>query len=367
MGLILSSCTAVRYQLPLRYALHWGAPPLVSRCGFIMRLGDSERHYGYGEVAPFPGLHKENLQDVWRQWRGLQSVLTGSELPADLQSLEGGFENWLEQYALYPALRCGLEMAALNLLAAVAQTTLAGLLRPCYPRRLPVNALVVDSAAIPVEIEHLLAAGYATVKLKVGRQALQRNIDSVRSARAALGTGGALRLDANRCWDLATAVRFGTAVADCGIEYIEEPLADPAQLARFYALTGVPVALDETLAAADPEVVEIPAGVAALVLKPMVLGGFETTARLIRLARRHGLKSVLSSVFESGIGVAALANVAAALCGDTPAGLDTYRWLREDVLAVPLVLQQGRIDVDDACSRARRLRAGWSTAGKNNL
>lgn len=356
MGLKLAACKAFRYELPLTRPLRFGGQSIEARAGFIIRLEEAKQHCGHGEVAPFPGLHRESLEDVWRQWRDLQPVLPGMEWPADLANLTGRFEQALGCYALYPTLRYGLETALLNLAAAVAATTLAGLLQPVYPRCLPVNALIVDGMGIQNQIERLRAEGYETIKLKVGRQALEQDIERVRGARAALGAVPKLRLDANRGWELATAVRFGRAVADCAIDYIEEPLTDPRRLGDFHQATGLPTALDETLVGVEPEALTIPAGVVAFVLKPAALGGLEKTARFIRLARRRGLQSVLSSVFESGVGLAALANVAAARGGDTPAGLDTYRWLCKDVLATPLVFQGGRIDVVEADRRARRLR-----------
>lgn len=79
-------------------------------------------------------------------------------------------------------------------------------------------------------------------------------------------------------------------------------------------------------------------GVAALVLKPAVLGGFERTAELAAWARQRGMLCVLSSSFESSLGVAQLAQLAAAfdaaagLAGSTQHGLATLSWFAEDLL-----------------------------------
>ncbi len=352
------ACSVFLYELPLVAPLRLGKQELLSRRGFIIRLGDNEGHIGYGEVAPFPGLHRETVETALQQLLALRQDLFGSAPPEAVERLQGGFEHWLGGYGLYPSLRHGLETAVLNYLACRRGITLAALLNPAYRKSLECNALLIDSTELAAQAQHLSAAGYPTVKLKVGRQPLEQDIAFVRTARQALGPACSLRLDANRYWDLATAVRFGQAIAACEIEYIEEPLADPEQSTAFQELTGIPVALDESLALANPATLDLPPGVAAFVLKPAVLGGFERTLRFIELARRHHLKTVISSVFESGIGLAALANYAAAVCGPVPIGLDTYRWLREDLPEQRFTADGGRIDVDGVDERARRLRAG---------
>ena len=55
---------------------------------------------------------------------------------------------------------------------------------------------------------------------------------------------------------------------------------------------------------------------------------------------------VVSSTFESGVGMRHLVALAAAL-GDTPAGLDTYRWLADDVLERRLSLAGPTVNVAD--------------------
>ena len=54
-------------------------------------------------------------------------------------------------------------------------------------------------------------------------------------------------------------------------------------------------------------------GVAALVLKPSVLGGLEATAACAAAARSRGVNVVVTTAFESGVGVATCANLAAAM------------------------------------------------------
>ena len=71
-----------------------------------------------------------------------------------------------------------------------------------------------------------------------------------------------------------------------------------------------------------------------------------------------GVTPVISSAYESGVGMAA---VALAAVGDrpVPAGLDTYRTMAEDVLETPLATRPA-VDVRETDDASRTTRfAGW--------
>ena len=155
-----------------------------------------------------------------------------------------------------------------------------------------------------------------------------------------------LRLDANRAWSLQEAERFAYGAAGLPYSYVEEPLAEPAQLPSFVRTCGVPVALDESLSGVEPGRLEEHRHARAVVLKPALLGGISRTLRFARRASDLGVEPVTSSAYETGVGIAALVSLAAAV-GDeeVPAGLDTYRRLAEDVLSPRLELPAPRVDV----------------------
>ena len=93
-------------------------------------------------------------------------------------------------------------------------------------------------------------------------------------------------------------------------------------------------------------------GIAALILKPAILGSFETIMKYAKLAEAHQLKAVISSAFESGVGLTAAANIAASINKqDIPARLDTYQWLKADVLENAFTAVHGKIDLQ-AVNRA---------------
>jgi o-succinylbenzoate synthase len=186
---------------------------------------------------------------------------------------------------------------------------------------------------------------------------VEDDIALVREVKNALPSGVSLRLDANRAWSPEQALTFGKAVADCVIEYIEEPLADNSLLERFHTETGLPLALDETLDDTTPKSFHPIKGVTALILKPAALGGFEKTMQFAGMAQRHNLKPVISGVFQSGLGLTADACLAAGLNeDDVPAGLGTFKWLKEDVLVNKFRAQNGQVNVLEAFEKSRAIR-----------
>jgi O-succinylbenzoate synthase len=201
-----------------------------------------------------------------------------------------------------------------------------------------INALVpADETDAAAEARRLAARGFRAVKVKVGGGDLETDVRRVRAVAGALGPAVRLRLDANRAWTPAEAVSFFEALGGVPIEYIEEPLADPEALPSFAAETGRPVALDETTREHGPAVLEALAPVAAVVLKPTLLGGLAATREWARAAREHDAMPVVSAAYESGVGLRLLAAQAAAL-SDAPAGLSTYARLADDVLSPRLPL-----------------------------
>jgi L-alanine-DL-glutamate epimerase-like enolase superfamily enzyme len=100
------------------------------------------------------------------------------------------------------------------------------------------------------EMRDMVAQGYTHIKFKVGVDGAanpRRDAVRVRKVRDAVGPDIRLLLDANNCWDAATAVKFANTVRECDILLLEEPvLADDIPgLARFRRGTDIPLATGE--------------------------------------------------------------------------------------------------------------------------
>ena len=353
----LTDLKIYKFELPLIRVLLLKNIKLTTRSGLMICLTDDRGNSGYGEISPLPGLHKENVHDVllWLQ-KNRQHILQ-IQFPRECRKLSGVFEELLAPLAPPPSVRFGTEMAVLNLFSAEENTSLSRLLSHSPQETVYINGLLAGTEKeILTAAKTLVDEGYQTIKLKVGAKDMGREIQIVKKVRDIIGDKTALRLDANRAWTLTEAVQFGKSIADQKIEYIEEPLKDFSETKEFFRETKIPVAMDETLLQFDFENKKIPFGVKSFIIKPGVLGGIEKSVRLVERAKNLGLMPVLSSAFYSGAGLAVLVQLAAAFIpGQIAMGLDTYKWLKNDVLIKPFAASYGKIKVEDISRQSFRI------------
>lgn len=323
------------YRLPLTAPLTLAGVCHAAREGVLLRAEDATGRVGWGDAAPLPGFSTE----------------TRDEAAAALARLDGWRGRWDDAEAiaaldLPPSARFALETALLDLAAQAADRPMPHLLHPDPEVSLEVNALLAgdDPDALAREAAARAAEGYRTLKLKVGRRPVEADVALVRTVRDRVGPAVALRADANRAWTLEEASTFAQGVRGLGLAYVEEPLRDPAELPVLWFDTGLPIALDESLAGTDPDHLEGKGWAAAVVLKPTLLGGIARTLAFAHRARALGIVPVLSAAFESGVALRAAVALAAAT-GGAAAGLDPYRRLAADTLAPRLPLDRPMVDV----------------------
>ena len=327
-------CDIYTFNLPLLKPFFTKGKWISNRKGFLLRLNSSDGAAGFGEISPLPAFSRESLREVRIQ----------------LQSL--AFKNFKTIPQLFPSVRFGLESALWNLLADQKKFPLQKILSPSQKinrKNIPVIGLLQGSLENVVsETKRMKARGFRDFKLKVGTNDMAQDIEKVRRVQALLKNRGTLRLDANQFWTFEEAISFAKAVEKDSIEYIEEPFKDiftqRSLITQFFQTTGIPVALDESLRGMDPEHFKPFPGLKAVILKPTILGGIEKTFRWVKKAKELKVQAVISSTFESGVGLSMLAQLAAALeC--FPVGVDTYKWFLKDILIRPIKMVRGNLIV----------------------
>jgi len=341
--------SSLPFALPLRHPLATGAGVLHERAGELIRAeGEQERRRSDGRSDPETRRTSDPGPDT----------APASPTAARAGGASRGLTGWGEStpvpgFAPPERFRAAaLACARRDLEARRAGERLCdALARELGARardRVPVNALLTAEApdALATAARAAAAAGYRTLKLKIDGRVPERAFARVSAVRKASGPEIALRVDANRSLpDAAAALRLLRALAPLDLEYLEEPLApprshpapDPEAVRRLRAV-GVPLAADES--AADPDAARglLASGtVDVLVLKPSVLGLGEALA-LAGIARRTGIRLVVTSALDGAVARAAALHLAAALPEPGGAcGLATGDLLADDLAATPEV------------------------------
>jgi L-alanine-DL-glutamate epimerase-like enolase superfamily enzyme len=171
-------------------------------------------------------------------------------------------------------------------------------------------------AAVP-EALRLVASGYTTLKVKVGGDP-DADVARVAAVRTAVGAGVRLRLDANEGWALDQAERVLHRLAAFDIEYVEQPVArdDIDGMARLRHRAVVAIAADEALLeSGGPDAVEAAGAADVWVLKPVLLGGPFRTLALARRAALLGVRCVVTTAVDGGVGRLCALHVAAVIAG----------------------------------------------------
>src|SRR5438445_831015 len=165
---------------------------------------------------------------------------------------------------------------------------------------------------------------FLRLKLKLGaRDGL--DVERVRAVRET--TDAPLQVDVNEYWTLDEARQFLPQLAELGVDYCEQPLSasDPAG-GTLKRVSPIPIYVDEdchTLA----DVHACADRAHGINIKLAKSGGIREAVRMVHAARALGLRVMLGCMLESGLGIAAAAQIAS-LCDHVD--LDGNLLLAED-------------------------------------
>lgn len=231
--------------------------------------------------------------------------------------------------------------------------------------RIEVNATVpaVEAADVAGILSRFPGCRTAKVKVAERGQSLAEDVARVRAVREAMGDEARVRVDANGGWGVDEAMAALSALAPFGLDYAEQPVATVAGLAEVRTRLSagpdhrvVRIAADESVRrSSDPLAVARAGAADLLVVKAQPLGGIR---RALEIIAEAGLPVIVSSALDTSIGISMGARLAAALPEgvlDGACGLGTVALLAGDVVARPLVPEDGSIPVDRVSAEPRLL------------
>lgn len=297
------------------FCLHPYEIPLTDgkmRQGTLINITDQDENSGWGEVAPLPKWSRETLDEALQQLHHKQQEIMKVDWSA--QNL---FKK-IEKLNLLPSVSFGLESALLSILSPIPEHTV------------PTSALLTGSPEeIMKQAELRYKEGYTSAKLKVGQLSFEEAIQIIHQLKEKFH----LRIDVNRAWKTSDSLRFFKNFPLKTFDYVEEPFQDPNDLPIFPYPLAVDESFPENLSLKQLEALPT---LKALIYKPTIQGGLLGCLPIHEWAKKRGIELVLSSSFESDIGLVNVASIAYRLSLLSPVGIGTYYYLDRHICSPAL-------------------------------
>ncbi|MES2794549.1 MAG: o-succinylbenzoate synthase [Bacteroidota bacterium] len=320
---------------------------MESHTVYYVKIEDStdSKHFGLGECAPLQGLSIDflpNFEDILAKICQQLSAITNLDFSTLYELIPESL----------PSIRFGLETALLDYKNGGNRILFSNDFST-KNQPIEINGLIWmgDKGKMLQRIEEKINQGYKTLKLKVGAIDFQEECFLLERIRNSFSEADlCIRLDANGAFPPSEALKKIEILSKFGIHSIEQPIAAHQKLVMrdLIQKTSIPIALDEELIGIfgndRQELLEF-LQPPFIILKPTLLGGFESTKKWIHLAENHEIEWWITSALESNIGLNAIAQFAGDYMINLPQGLGTGQLYSNNV-GSPLKIENGKLYYD---------------------
>jgi len=311
---------------------------LYEKASWYLRLQDNKGNIGIGEISIIPGL----------------SLDTEEELDQQLNQLSNHPESLLENYQTrlkhLPALRFGIESALLSLkgkstFELFPSTFCEG------DDSVKINGLIWmgDITNMNKQIESKLEQGFTCLKMKIGALNFEDELQVLKNIRKNYSKDVLeLRVDANGAFSPDEAVSKLDQLAALDLHSIEQPVRAGQWdvMTDLCRKTPLPIALDEELIgiheASERNHLLDKINPQYIILKPSLIGGFNSSLEWIKLAQERTIGWWVTSALEGNIGLNAIAQWTYTLNNSMPQGLGTGQ-VFENNIDSPLYLKGDKL------------------------
>lgn len=289
-----------RIQLKLRVPFRLAYGTAEERSAHVLHLEDGSG-WGEGTIPPYYGI---DFQQMYAFWEAV--ARRGDPFPEEPAAIP----SWIGQDGPAPA-RAALDLALHDRIARRQGVPLYRLLELERPD--PKITSFTLSLDTPQAMASAAAAlpGYPAFKLKLGAPGDLERLEAVHAARP----DARLRVDVNSGWSREQALEMAPRLECFDLELIEQPLArdDIEGLGLLQKRVRTPLVADESLQSLQDVDRLAAAGVRAINLKLMKVGGLAPGLAILRRARRYGMGVMLGCMVETSVGVTAAAHLAGAV------------------------------------------------------
>lgn len=262
---------------------------------------------GWGEASPFSVGKHQSTEAILSELQVLAPLLEPHS-PLDRQQIE----LILQQHSQFSAAQTAIDLALHDWLGKRAGLPLWQLWGLDRSRIVPTSVTIGISTAAAARqrmLDWMQQGEVKAVKVKLGSPAgLEADQVMLKAVQEVAPAGAKFSVDANGGWSLAEAQQMSGWLADHGVTYIEQPLAEgqEALLPELYRQSPLPIFVDESCFVSS-DIPKLADWVHGINIKLMKSGGLSEALRMVHTAKACGLQIMFGCYSDS-----ALANTAAA-------------------------------------------------------
>lgn len=343
------------HTLQFRFEAGTSRGTLTEKTSWILKVTDSEQpgSIGLGECGPLKGLSIDDIPDFEDRLASICRLFNQLDLEVFPFNLPIILDQVIPQEL--PSIRFGIEMALLDSMNGGKHVLYDNSFSKGQ-KSIPINGLIWMGSAdfMYQQLEEKLAAGFTTLKMKVGAIDFEQECKILESIRSRFDADQiTLRVDANGAFKENDVLEKLQRLSQYQLHSIEQPIRQGQLelMKKVVAESLVPVALDEELIGIsnykDKFNLLKQINPPYIILKPTLLGGFRHCDEWIEIATRLNIGWWITSALESNIGLNAIAQYTAKFNNSLPQGLGTGQ-LYHNNFESPLVIRDGQLWTDTA-------------------
>lgn len=200
---------------------------------------------GFGECSPFMTINGESMDTCFVVAQYLAKVLKGKN-PRNIAECTIAMDKLIYGNS---SIKSAFDMALYDIAAQEANVPLYKYLGGENNKTIQIDYTISldETAKMVDDAKKIIASGFEIIKVKLGHSK-EKDIESIRKIREAIGDAIPLRLDANQGWNACEAPSILNGLAPYNIQHCEEPIPrwDFMELPEICKNSPIPIMADET-------------------------------------------------------------------------------------------------------------------------
>ncbi|WP_082234922.1 mandelate racemase/muconate lactonizing enzyme family protein [Halobacillus massiliensis] len=346
----IQSIETFRMAVPLKKPFKTALRTVTVAEAIYVKITCDNQITGWGEAPPTHVITGESLLSIEY---AIQSILKPAILGKTLLNREKLFQTIQQCLAGNTSAKAAVDMAIYDCLGQKCRLPLYQLLGG-YRSKLETDYTVSinEPNEMATDAGKYMADGFNILKIKVGKDTIEKDIQRIQAIRDEVGPSPVIRLDANQGWTVNEAVYAIRRMEDLnlGIELIEQPVSahDIEGLKKVSQQTLIPIMADESVFSIfDARRVIETRSADMINIKLMKSGGIHQALKINKLAESFGIPCMVGSMIETKLGITAAAHFAASQKNITHFDFDAPLMLSSDPVKGGVIFDKNFITLSE--------------------